>query len=246
MRSEVTMGSNGYDTVICEICGKAKQRSEVFPAELVRPIIGQTIQKTHESWGPGKFICLQDLNHLRSEHVENVLQEQVGELTDLEDAVVRSLREQELLSTNINTQFERKLTFGEHLADRVAEFGGSWKFMITFGCVMVLWISINSYVLVQRPFDPFPFILLNLVLSCLAAIQAPVIMMSQNRQEAKDRLRSENDYRVNLKAELEIRHVNAKVDLLLTHQWRRLMEIQQIQLDLMEELVQRRPSEKED
>ena len=115
--------------------------------------------------------------------------------------------------------------------------------MITFGCVMVLWISINSYVLVQRPFDPFPFILLNLVLSCLAAIQAPVIMMSQNRQEAKDRLRSENDYRVNLKAELEIRHVNAKVDLLLTHQWRRLMEIQQIQLDLMEELVQRRPSE---
>lgn len=237
------MVGNGHDTVTCEICGKEKQRSEVFPAELVRPVIAEAIQKTRPGWGPGRFVCVQDLNHLRSEYVEKVLQEEVGELTALENDVVRSLRAQELLSTNINTQFERELSFGEVVADRVAGAGGSWTFIIAFGCVLALWITINSHLLLQRPFDPFPFILLNLVLSCLAAIQAPIIMMSQNRQEAKDRLRADNDYRVNLKAELEVRHVNAKVDLLLTHQWRRLMEIQQIQLDLMEELIQGRKSE---
>jgi uncharacterized membrane protein len=105
---------------------------------------------------------------------------------------------------------------------------------------MCVWISINTINLLSRPFDPFPYILLNLVLSCLAAIQAPVIMMSQNRQESKDRLRAEHDYRVNLKAELEIRHLNAKLDLLLTHQWQRLMEIQQVQTDLIQELVTHR------
>lgn len=203
------------------------------------------IRSTHPEWGPGSFVCLDDLNRLRSEYVENVLQEEVGELTALENDVVRSIREQELLSTNVNTQFEQDLSFGELVADRVAGIGGSWTFIIAFGGVLVLWIGINSHVLLQRPFDPYPFILLNLVLSCLAAIQAPVIMMSQNRQEAKDRLRAESDYRVNLKAELEVRHVNAKIDLLLTHQWRRLMKIQQIQLDLMEELFKNKPCNEE-
>lgn len=100
---------------------------------------------------------------------------------------------------------------------------------------------INSIILLRRPFDPYPFILLNLILSCLAAIQAPIIMMSQNRQEAKDRLRSEHDYRVNLKAELEIRHLHAKMDQLLTHQWNRLLQIQQIQVELIEEIVEKTP-----
>src|SRR4029077_12591218 len=136
----------------------------------------------------------------------------------IEEEVIKSLRDQELLSENLNTEFESKLTFGEHVADNVAKFGGSWRFIISFGVVLVLWIIINSIVLLRKPFDPYPFILLNLVLSCLAAIQAPVIMMSQNRQEAKDRLRSEHDYMVNLKAELEIRHLHAKMDQLLTHQ----------------------------
>ncbi len=101
----------------------------------------------------------------------------------------------------------------------------------------------NSIVLFLRPFDPYPFILLNLVLSCVAAFQAPIIMMSQNRQEAKDRLRSEHDYQINLKAELEIRHLNEKLDHLLAQQWQRLVEIQQIQMDLMEELARKTPRE---
>ncbi len=125
----------------------------------------------------------------------------------------------------------------------MAEFGGSWRFIIYFAVVLVVWITFNSVELLSRPFDPFPYILLNLVLSCLAAIQAPVILMSQNRQEAKDRLRGEHDYRVNLKAELEIRLLHEKLDLLLTHQWQKLLEIQRIQMDLMEDMVRKVPRE---
>jgi uncharacterized membrane protein len=232
------MATKQGETVRCEICGQPKQRAEVLPAEMVRAAIGDTIRKSHPDWGPGKYVCFPDLNRLRADYVEEVLRDEVGQLSDLEEQVVRSLEEQELLSRNVNTEFDRELTLGERVADRVADFGGSWTFITIFGGVLVLWMIVNSLVL-YRAFDPYPFILLNLVLSCLAAIQAPIIMMSQNRQESRDRMRAEEDYRVNLKAELEVRHVNAKIDLLLTHQWRRLMEIQQIQMDLMEELTER-------
>lgn len=123
----------------------------------------------------------------------------------------------------------------ERLADKVAAFCGSWTFILCFGGILVVWITFNSLAIFGKPFDSYPYILLSFVLSCPAAIQVPVIMMSQNRQESKDRLRAEIDYRVNLKAELEIRHLHSKTDLLLTHQWQRLMEIQQVQTDLLEE-----------
>jgi uncharacterized membrane protein len=119
----------------------------------------------------------------------------------------------------------------------VAAFGGSWNFIGLFALVLVVWMAFNIWAATRAVFDPFPFILLNLVLSCLAAVQAPIIMMSQKRQEAKDRLRSENDYRVNLKAELEIRHLHEKVDHIITRQWERLAEIQQIQLEIMQDLT---------
>lgn len=147
-----------------------------------------------------------------------------------------------MLTENIEQQFERKLTFGEHLSDKIAEFGGSWKFIITFGGVIVVWVVLNAVLLLDRGFDPYPFILLNLILSCVAALQAPVIMMSQNRAEARDRLRAENDYKVNLKAELEIRHLHEKIDHLLRKQYNRLFEIQQIQIELLEEISQRKRS----
>ena len=143
-----------------------------------------------------------------------------------------SLEQHEILSSDISKQFERKLTFGERLSDQIAEFGGSWKFLISFGAVLVIWIAINGVILVTHAFDPYPFILLNLILSCLAAVQAPIIMMSQNRAEARDRLRAENDYKVNLKAELEIRHLHEKIDHLLRRQYNRLFEIQQIQVEV--------------
>lgn len=227
--------------VRCQICGREKKITEVVPAELVREPLVEVIRKTHPAWSPSGFICISDLNQFRAKYVEDVLERDKGELSALEEQVVRSLKEHELLSGDVNAEFDRKLTFGEHLADKVADYGGSWRFIVIFMGVLLVWVVINSVVLVQRPFDPYPFILLNLVLSCIAAIQAPVIMMSQNRQEAKDRLRSEYDYRVNLKAELEIRHLHEKIDHLLVNQWHRLLEIQEIQTELMEELTRRPP-----
>jgi uncharacterized membrane protein len=166
------------------------------------------------------------------------VEEDRGEISELEKEVIKSLNENELLSVNVNRQFEEKVTFGQSVSDKIAKFGGSWAFIISFGAVITVWILINTVVLAKgKQFDEYPFILLNLVLSCVAALQAPVIMMSQNRQEAKDRLRSEQDYKVNLKAELEIRHVISKLDQLRQHQWRRLLEIQHIQMDLMRDLA---------
>lgn len=225
------------ETVICQICKEQKRLSEVLPGELVRDSIVKTIRKRYPDWSLSGFICLSDLNHFRAEYIQDILRAEKGELSALELAVVRSLKEQEILSEDVNAAFERQLTLGERLADKVAEFGGSWRFITIFTTIIMVWITVNSVALFWRPFDPYPYILLNLVLSCLAAVQAPIIMMSQNRQESKDRLRAEYDYRVNLKAELEIRHLHAKIDQLMTSQWQRLEEIQQIQMELMEELV---------
>ena len=227
----------------CQICNEQKEFSEVIPAELVRQPIVDIIRKTHPDWSHDGFICNSDLNHFKTEYVRNVLEIEKGELSSLEEQVVKSLKEQELLSQNINIEFDRQLTFGEHLADKFAEFGGSWRFIIFFTSFLFLWILANTIILMLRPFDPYPFILLNLILSALAAIQAPVIMMSQNRQESKDRVRAEHDYRVNLKAELEIRLINEKIDHLMIHQWQRLLEIQEIQIELMEKFVSKTPQE---
>ena len=227
--------------IVCEICKRPQKPGNVVPAELVSGAVLELVRNACRTWSSSSFICLTDLNRFRAQYVEDILEIEKGELSALDQDVVESLKEQELLSTNINVEFDRELTFGERLADKVAEFGGSWRFIMAFAAILVVWIIINTAVLLARPFDPYPFILLNLVLSCLAAIQAPVIMMSQNRLEAKDRLRGEYDYRVNLKAELEIRHLNMKVDQLLTHQWQRLLEIQRIQTELMEELTRGHP-----
>ncbi len=229
------------EAVLCQICRQQKKLSEVRPAELVRESLVEIIRRTHPDWSSDGFICNSDLNHFRMKYVEDILAQDKGELSILDEQVVRSLKEQELLSENINTDFDRKLSLGERLADKMADHLGSWRFISIFAGVLFIWIAINAFVLFQKPFDPYPFILLNLILSCLAAIQAPIIMMSQNRQEAKDRLRSESDYRVNLKAELEIRHLHEKIDHLLMNQWQRLLEIQELQLELMEELGRKTP-----
>jgi uncharacterized membrane protein len=231
------MAKKQIETFLCQICKGQKKLSEVIPAELVREAVVETIRKTYPDWSSSGFICISDLNQFRANYVKNVLEKEKGEISTIEEQVIRSVKENELLSKNINTEFEQKLTFGERLADKIADFGGSWNFMVIFGGVLLLWVAVNSMILIWRPFDPYPFILLNLVLSCLAAVQAPVILMSQNRQESRDRLRSEHDYLINLKAELEIRHLHEKIDHLLMNQWQRLLEIQQIQMELMEELA---------
>jgi uncharacterized membrane protein len=231
------MTNKRQDTILCQICGKHKKRSEVIPAELVRETLVDLIRKTYPDWSPSGFICISDLNRFREEYVRDVLESGRGELSALEEQVMRSLKEQEILSRNINVEFEQKSKMGERLSDRLADFAGSWRFIIGFGVVLVLWIAVNSVALIMKPFDPYPFILLNLILSCLAAIQAPVILMSQKRQESKDRMRSEHDYLVNLKAELEIRSLHEKMDHLLMKEWQRLLEIQEVQTELLEELA---------
>jgi uncharacterized membrane protein len=222
--------------MVCQICGLKKKASEMIPAELIYQPLENSIKKAHPEWSRDGYICVSDLNHFRAEYVKGFLEKEKGELTELEERVMKSLEEQELLSKNINVEFEQKLTYGERLSDSLTEFGGSWRFILIFAIILVLWIAMNSAVLLIKPFDPYPFIFLNLVLSCLAALQAPIIIMSQKRLEAKDRLRSEHDYIINLKAELEIRHLHEKVDHLLLNQWQRLLEIQKMQMELLEEL----------
>src|SRR5512143_3950453 len=229
------------EMVICQVCKEQKKMSEVLSAEIVREPIVEKIMLTHPDWSSQGFICIADLNRYRAEYVKDVIKADKGELSALEEQVIKSLKEQELLSKNINVEYDRQRSLGEIMADRLADFGGSWLFIGIFCGVLLIWIVMNSVVMLMKPFDPYPYIFLNLILSCLAAIQAPVIMMSQNRQEARDRLRSEHDYKVNLKAELEIRNLHEKIDHLLTNQWQRLLEIQKVQTDLMEELAEKRP-----
>ena len=224
----------------CQICRKTFAPSAGILGDLIRPSLFDFIQKRVPAFDPRGFICLNDLGAFRRDYVKEVLQEEIGELTALDQEVIDSLQQHEILSENIGKEFERELTFGERLSDRIASFGGSWTFIMIFGAVLFVWIIINTIVLAMRAFDPYPFILMNLILSCLAALQAPVIMMSQNRGEARDRARAENDYKVNLKAELEIRHLHEKIDHLLRKQYNRLFEIQQIQIELLEELGQKR------
>lgn len=148
-----------------------------------------------------------------------------------------AIKNNSILSENIQDEIEAETTLGQRIADQVAAFGGSWTFIITFFCFIILWMGVNVWLLTTKPFDPYPFILLNLILSCLASIQAPIIMMSQNRQEQKDRQRSEHDYKINLKAELEIKLLSEKIDHLLVHQNNKLLEIQEVQIDYLEDLM---------
>jgi uncharacterized membrane protein len=223
----------------CAVCGSDVPAREAVRLDVVRPAIVERIREQCPDLPTEGFICRKDLDRFRSDYVSEMLTREQGELTQLEQDVVQSLADHEILAENIEAGFDQRRTFGEHMSDRLASFGGSWTFIALFGVILFAWMAFNIAVAAQAQFDPYPFILLNLVLSSLAAIQAPIIMMSQKRQEVKDRLRSENDYRVNLKAELEIRHLHEKMDHMLTRQWERLAEMQQLQLELMQDLAVR-------
>ncbi|WP_051603080.1 DUF1003 domain-containing protein [Simplicispira psychrophila] len=223
-------------TRMCALCGKDFPERNVISGEAVRKEMSDEILKVLPTWSSASYICRPDLARVRGRYVHDLLESERGELTSLEQEVVRSLQEHEILSSNIDAEFEQQWSFGERVADKIAAFGGSWVFLILFGVFLLVWVALNSLVLLWRPLDPYPFIFLNLILSCLAAVQAPIIMMSQNRQEAKDRIRSEHDYQINLKAELEIRHLHEKMDHLLSHQWERLVKIQELQLEVLADL----------
>jgi uncharacterized membrane protein len=234
---DAKMSENAAPTATCQICGKEKPITELLPAELVRDSVRNDMRAEHPEWSDTGYVCTEDLKKYRMRHVRERLEKAHGKLTKSDEKFLESLESQTLISRDVDTDVEGHYTFGQRLADSIADFGGSWRFIIIFMSILVGWITLNAVALMRKPFDPYPFILLNLVLSCLAALQAPVIMMSQNRQESKDRRRAKHDYYVNLKAELEIQHLHEKIDHYLFHEWRHLLEIQRTQIKMMKELL---------
>jgi uncharacterized membrane protein len=220
---------------VCQVCGGGAG-TELRPGVLVRPSVGELIRRELGRWDEQGWICESDLQRYRCRYVETFIETEKGELTSIEREVIDSIRKQDILATNPIEDADKNLSFGQKMADHIADFGGSWTFISIFFFVLVGWMFVNTFLFAFHPFDPYPYILLNLVLSCLAAIQAPIIMMSQNRQEERDRLRALHDYQVNLKAELEIRHLHQKVDHLLSHQWEMLQEIQETQREFLDAL----------
>jgi uncharacterized membrane protein len=224
---------------ICQITNNKHLLTQLIHGSMVREPVVKIIKRTHPEWSDDKYIHIDELNKFRAERLRELVEEERGKVDHLEKEVLESINRSDILTENIEYELDQKLTRGQRLADKIASFGGSWPFIITFFVFIGLWMGVNIYLLNSRTFDPYPFILLNLILSCLAAIQAPIIMMSQNRKEEKDRQRSENDYQINLKSELGIQVLQEKIDHLISEQGKTLMEIQQIQLELMEEIIEK-------
>jgi uncharacterized membrane protein len=195
------------------------------------------IQISYPHFNENSCLSISELSALRVQFISSKLKGQLGELTSMENLVIDTLSNGDEISNLVLSQDYTPLSRGQKMADHVASFGGSWTFIISFGFFLFVWILLNTAFLLNKGFDPYPFILLNLILSCIAALQAPVIMMSQNRQEEKDRERSKLDYMINLKSELEIRTLHEKIDHLIIHQQRDLFEIQEIQIEMMKDIT---------
>lgn len=219
------------------ITKKEIKKGEAVNAHEIREGIYKLIKADHPDFDQDCLITLDELNHYRRHYLSSLIEEERGELDAIDKDVVDALKNNSILTENIEDEIVGRLTLGQKMADRIASFGGSWTFIISFFTFILFWIGINIWLLTVKPFDPFPFILLNLILSCLASIQAPIIMMSQNRQEQKDRQRAEHDYKINLKAELEIKLLSEKIDHMIVSQNTKLMEIQEIQTDYLEDLM---------
>jgi uncharacterized membrane protein len=231
---------NKNSTVTCQLSKKEIPSGKAIRVDSIRDSLLGQIKKDNPAVDVNGFISIEELNKVRDKAVRGMLESDKGELSKLDSEVLKSIEENDLLTLGAINDSNIGDTFGMRLADKIAEFGGSWKFIIIFAAFIFLWIASNVWLLLNKGFDPYPFIFLNLILSCIAAMQAPVIMMSQNRMEVKDRKRAESDYKVNLKAELEIRHLHEKMDHLILKQMQHLNDIQQIQIDLLEEISQKK------
>jgi uncharacterized membrane protein len=225
------------NSFISDISNQEFPNNERVSGKTLRISILNLIQADYPQFTKESYLSLGELNKYREKYISEFLSGQIGELSELEKTVLDSITNQTTLSDKIDGDESKKLTFGQRIADKVAGFGGSWTFIISFGLFILIWISINIFWLLNKGFDPYPFILLNLLLSCLAALQAPVIMMSQNRQEEKDRERAKKDYMINLKSELEIRTLHEKIDHLIIHQQQELVEFQKIQIEMMSDIL---------
>jgi len=223
----------------CSLCdAPVEGRTLASPQKLENRII-DLIKKDRPDWEGKRGICANCLEQYRAKKFIGYLEAEYQKLSELEHAVVSKVTRRGRVSKLVHQDMDTQMTLGERVADKVAQFGGSWGFIGLFGGVLVVWMLVNAWVLARHPFDPYPFILLNLVLSTLAALQAPVIMMSQNRQAHKDRRHAQQDYEVNLMAEIEIRDLHDKLDSLRFKQWHELWHIQKRQIELLEHLCER-------
>lgn len=212
----------------CGITNKTFSADEMIPVQQLRKPLIKIIKQHYPEVDLNGQVSLEAVQQLRKAYIEQLLIKELGDITELEKEVIGSITENQLLSQNIEIQSEKSTSLGDRVADKVAAFGGSWTFIIIFFMVLIVWMGINIFIFNNKGFDPYPFILLNLLLSCIAAIQAPIIMMSQNRQETKDRTRGEHDYKINLKAELEVRLLHEKIDHILQEQKQKLHEIEKM------------------
>lgn len=224
-------------TFTSDLSGKEFPINEQLKGDLIRNSLFELIQKDHPSFNADSVLSVSELNYYREKFISDYLFNEIQELNQMRENVLNAMREQTTLTDKIEIEDLQVLSVGQKIADKVAYFGGSWTFIISFGVFLVIWILINGIWYANQGFDPYPFILLNLILSCIAALQAPVIMMSQNRQEEKDRERSKKDYMINLKSELEIRTLHEKLDHLIMHQQKEMIEIQRLQMDMMNDIL---------
>ncbi len=224
------------DNFKSDLSGIEFPNSEKVSGKSIRKSILAIIQKEHPEFSTDSFLAETELNGFREKYIESFLTKQIGKLTSMEKTVLESLKDKTTLTDKLDDDVQPS-TYGERIADKVAEFGGSWTFIISFSVFLLIWILLNVFWLANKAFDPYPFILLNLILSTIAAMQAPVIMMSQNRQEDKDRDRAKNDYMVNLKAEMEVRMLHEKIDHMIISQQQEVLEIHKVQIDLMNDIL---------
>jgi len=226
-------------TFVSDLSHKEFPVTEKVSAKTIRHEILNLIQQDYPAITHDSCISESELNLYRQKYITEYLTKEVGELTELEQTVLNSLTEKTTITDKLDGDEQLPYTFGEKIADKVASFGGSWTFIISFMVFILVWICANIYWLLNKGFDPYPFILLNLILSCIASLQAPVIMMSQNRQEDKDRDRAKKDYMINLKSELEIRTLQDKIDHFIIDQQQELLEIQKVQIEMMNNILKK-------
>jgi uncharacterized membrane protein len=229
------MSSN--QVFVSDISKKEYPITEKVSAKLIRASIIKLIQAEYPNFNLASNISIDELVVYRQKYIANYVSREIGTVTAIEQEVLDSINEQELIASNVEDN--DTLTLGQQMADKIANFGGSWTFILSFLGFIVLWILFNIFWLQNQGFDPYPFILLNLILSCLASLQAPIIMMSQNRQEEKDRLRATKDYMTNLKAELEIRMLHEKIDHLIINQQQELIDIQKTHSELLQDILKK-------
>ena len=233
------------ETFISDISKEKFPASEKISGNVIKDTLLSYIQKDFPNFNEDNSLSISELNEYREKYITDYMVQQLGVLNDLERTVLESINDETLLTNQLDDdEQDQNSTFGQKIADKVAAFGGSWTFIISFVTFLLSWIGINAFVFLNKGFDPYPFILLNLILSCVAALQAPVIMMSQNRQEEKDRERAKKDYMINLKAELQIRILNERVDHLVNFQQQQFLTTQGNQTRMISKILEKISAEK--